>query len=157
PVIAEDFGSTLVVAGLSVTAHALAHSILQLMRGPLSTRRGRPKVLWVSTAIAAAANGATAIAPSIAPAVVARAASGGPFAASFAAVLTYFGDTLPPSRRPAAMSNLATASALGLAAGSLVAAWLDLWLAWRWTFGGYGVLTAVLVLALVRLPDAGDH
>lgn len=157
PVIAEDFGSTLVVAGLSVTAHALAYSILQLMWGPLSTRWGRPKVLWVSTAIAAAANVATAIAPSIATFVVARTASGGAFAAAFAAVLTYFGDTLPPSRRPAAMSNLATASALGLAAGSLVAAWLDLWLAWRWTFGGYGVLTAVLVLALVRLPDAGDH
>ncbi len=157
PVIADDFGSTLVVAGMAVTAHALAYSFLQLVWGPLSTRWGRPKVLWVSTGIAAVANIATALAPSMTTFLIARTASGGAFAAAFAAVLTYFGDTLPPSRRPAAMSNLATASALGLAAGSLMAAWLDLWLVWRWTFGGYGVITAVLVLALVRLPDAGDH
>lgn len=157
PVIAEDFGSTVVAAGMAVTAHALAYSLLQLMWGPLSTRWGRPKVLWVSTAIAAGANVATALAPSMTTFLVARTASGGAFAAAFAAVLTYFGDTLPPSRRPAAMSNLATSSALGLAVGSLVAAWLDLWVVWRWTFGGYGVVTAVLVLALVRLPDAGDH
>ncbi|MDQ2625179.1 MAG: MFS transporter [Actinomycetota bacterium] len=157
PVIADDFGSTLVAAGMAVTAHALAYSLLQLVWGPLSTRWGRPKVLWVSTAIAAAANLLTALAPSMTTFLVARTASGGAFAAAFAAVLTYFGDTLAPSRRPAAMSNLATASALGLAAGSLLAAWLDLWVVWRWTFGGYGVVTAVLVLALVRLPDAGDH
>ena len=157
PVIAEDFGSTLVAAGMAVTAHALAYSLLQLMWGPLSTRWGRPKVLWVSTAIAAVANIATAAAPSMTTFLIARTASGGAFAAAFAAVLTYFGDTLPPSRRPAAMSNLATSSALGLAAGSLLAAWLDLWVVWRWTFGGYGVITAVLVLALIRLPDAGNH
>src|SRR5690554_7159230 len=141
---------------MAVTAHALAYSLLQLMWGPLSTRWGRPKVLWVSTAIAAVANVATALAPSMTTFILARTASGGAFAAAFAAVLTYFGDTLPPLRRPAAMSNLATASALGLAAGSLLAGWLDLWVDWRWTFGGYGVVTAVLVLALVRLPDAGD-
>lgn len=157
PVIAEDLGSTLVAAGMAVTAHALAYSILQLVWGPLSTRWGRPKVLWVSTAIAAVANVATALAPSMTTFILARTASGGAFAAAFAAVLTYFGDTLPPLRRPAAMSNLATASALGLAAGSLLAGWLDLWVDWRWTFAGYGLVTALLVPALMTLPGAGDH
>src|SRR5690606_39924592 len=35
PVIADDLGSTLVAAGMAVTAHALAYSILQLVWGPL--------------------------------------------------------------------------------------------------------------------------
>ena len=157
PVVAEGLGSTVLAAGMSVTAHALAYSILQLIWGPLSTKWGRPKVLWVSTALAAAANVATALAPSMTTFILARTASGGAFAAAFAAVLTYFGDALPPLRRHAAMSNLATASALGLAAGSMLAAWLDQWIDWRWTFGGYGVITAVLVLALLTVPDAGDH
>ena len=157
PVIAEDLDSTVIAAGMSVTAHALAYSFLQLMWGPLSTRWGRPKVLWVSTAIAAVANILTAFAPTMTTFIIARTASGGAFAATFAAVLTYFGDTLPPSRRHAAMSNLAAASALGLAVGALIAGALDQWIDWRWTFGGYGVVTAVLVLALLRLPDAGNH
>ena len=157
PVIAADFGSTVLVAGMSVTAHALAYSFLQLMWGPLSTRWGRAKVLWVSTGIAAVANIVTAFAPSMTTFIIARTASGGAFAATFAAVLTYFGDTLPPMRRHAAMSNLAAASALGLAIGSLLAGTLDQWVHWRWTFGGYGVITALVMLALARLPDDGHH
>lgn len=157
PVIADELDSTVLAAGLSVTAHAVAYSLLQLMWGPLSTRWGRPKVLWVTTAIAAVANVATAFAPTMTLFIVARTASGGAFAATFAAVLTYFGDTLPPSRRHAAMSNLATASALGLAFGALIAGTLDQWVDWRWTFGVYALVTAVLVVPLRRLPDAGDH
>lgn len=157
PVIAEDLDSTVLAAGMSVTAHALAYSFLQLMWGPLSTRWGRPKVLRVSTAIAAVSTVATALAPTMTTFTIARTVTGGAFAATFAAVLTYFSDTLPPLRRPAAMSNLATASALGLAVGSLASAALDQWISWRWTYAGYGVVTAVLVLALLRLPDENNH
>lgn len=157
PVVAEEFDATVVAAGMSVTAHALAYSFLQLVWGPLSTRWGRVRVLTVSTSIAALANLATAAAPSMTTFVIARTASGGAFAATFAAVLTYFGDTLPPLRRPAAMSNLATAAALGLAGGSLLAATLDQWVSWRWTYAVYGLVTALMVLAIARLPHAGDH
>lgn len=157
PVVAEDLGSTLVAAGMAVTAHAIAYSALQLVWGPLSTRWGRVKVLWVTTAIAGVANLLNAAVPTMATFVVARTLSGGAFAAHFAAVLTYFGDTLPPERRHAAMSNLATASALGLGGGSLVAATLEQWFSWRWTYAGFGAVTLLLVPALMRLPQAGNH
>jgi len=157
PVIAEDHGSTIVAAGMAVTVHALAYSALQLMWGPLSTRWGRVKVLTVSTAIAAVANLLSAVAPSMTTFILARTASGGAFAATFAAVLTYFGDTLPLARRPAAMSNLATAAALGLAAGTLGAGAAAQWVSWRWIFAAYAVVTGVLVLVLARLPDPGNH
>jgi DHA1 family inner membrane transport protein len=157
PVVARDLDSTVVAAGLAVTAHAIAYSALQLVWGPLSTRWGRVKVLWVSTLLAGLANLLNALVPSMATFAVARTLSGGAFAATFAAVLTYFADTLPPQRRHAAMSNLAAASAIGLAGGSLVAATLDQWFSWRWTYAGFGLVTLLLVPVIARLPQAGDH
>jgi len=157
PVVAEDLDSTVLAAGMAVTSHAVAYSVLQLVWGPLSTRWGRVKVLWVSTAIAGAANVLNALVPSMATFTVARTVSGGAFAATFAAVLTYLADTLPPERRHAAMSNLAAASAIGLAGGSLVSATLDQWIDWRWTYAGFGVVTLALVPVIAHLPAAGDH
>lgn len=156
-VIAADFAVALSVAGLAITAHALAYAALQLMWGPLSTRIGRIRVLTISTAIAAAANLASAIAPDAVWFVAARTVSGGAFAATFAAVLTYYGDTLPLRRRPAAMSTLAIATSLALAVGTLGAAAVTQWASWRLVFGVFGVVTALLIPAIAGLPDArGD-
>lgn len=156
-VIAAEFGVALSVAGLAITAHALSYAVLQLMWGPLSTRIGRIRVLTISTAIAAVANLVSAVAPDAVSFVVARAVSGGAFAATFAAVLTYYGDTLPLARRPAAMSNLAIATSLALAFGTLGAAAVAQWASWRLVFGVFAVVTALLVPAIIGLPDArGD-
>lgn len=154
PVIARDFDqASLAVAGWAITGHALAYAALQLLWGPLQTRWGRIRVLWVSTAIATGAGVASALAPDLTFFIVARVASGGAFAATFAAVLVYFGDTLPLDRRPAAMSNLATATALGLAVGNLGAGALAELVGWRWVFGGFSVVTGLLVIVLARLPE----
>jgi len=161
PMIAADFdGASLALTGWAITGHALAYAGLQLLWGPLQTTWGRVRVLWVSTAIAAVAGVASAFAPDLAFFIIARVCSGGAFAATFAAVLVYFGDTLPLSRRPGAMSNLATATALGLAAGTLGAGALAELVGWRWIFGGFSVVTAVLAIVLVRLPEpshSGDE
>lgn len=160
PVVAVDFRVTLSVASLAITLHALAYAGMQLMWGPLSTRIGRIRVLTISTAIAAVANLASAVAPEAISFVVARTVSGGAFAATFAAVLTYYGDTLPVARRPAAMSNLAIATSVGLAVGTLGAAAVAEWTSWRLVFGFFAVITAVLAWAVSRLPDvrgSGDE
>ena len=138
---------------MAITFHALAYAGLQVVWGPLSTRWGRVRVLVLSTAIAAGANLASAAAPDMVSFLVARTISGGAFAATFAAVLTYFGDTLPLERRPAAMSNLASATALGLALGTLVSGAVATWTSWRWIFAGFAVVTAVMAWAISRLPD----
>jgi len=154
PTIAADFDhASLAVTGWAITGHALAYAALQLLWGPLQTKWGRIRVLWVSTAIATAAGVASALAPDLTFFIVARIASGGAFAATFAAVLVYLGDTLPLARRPAAMSNLATATALGLAAGTLGAGALAELVGWRWIFGGFSVVSGLLALALMRLPE----
>lgn len=157
PAIAEELGSDVAVAALAITGHALAYSLFQIVWGPLSTRWGRVRVLTVSTALAALANLASALAPDIGFLIVARIASGGAFAATFAAVLTYVGDMLPFARRPAAMSNLATATALGLAVGTLAAGAVVSFAPWRWVFAVFAVGTAALVPLLARLPESADR
>lgn len=154
PVIAREFDVSISIAGLAITAHALAYAGLQLLWGPLSTRVGRIRVLVISTAIAAGANVFSAIAPEAISFVIARTISGGAFAATFAAVLTYYGDTLPIAKRPAAMANLAVAVSLGLAVGTLGAAAVAEWASWRLVFGVFAVITALLVIPTSRLPDA---
>ncbi|WP_168626328.1 MFS transporter [Cryobacterium sp. BB307] len=157
PVVAREFGTSIAAAGSAITLHALAYAILPLLWGPLSTRWGRVRVLTVSTAIGAIASLASAVAPDIVTFVIARALAGIAFAATFPAVLVYFGDTVPLGRRSAAMSNLATAAALGIAAGVLGAGAMAEWTSWRFIFGGFAVVAALLVPALATLPPAGDH
>ena len=152
PVLARDFSVSVAVAGAAISVNAFALAVLQLVWGPLSTRWGRVRVLWVSTAIAAVANVASAVAPDAGTFIAARAVSGGAFAATFAAVLVYIGDTLPVSRRPAVMANLATAVALAIAGGTLGSGIVAEWTSWRWIFAVYGVAAAGLVWVLMRLP-----
>lgn len=154
PGIAGDLEVSVALAAGAITAHALAYAGFQLIWGPLSTRWGRVRVLVLSTSLAALANLASALAPDIGWFILARTASGGAFAATFAAVLTYVGDMLPLARRPAAMSNLAAATALGLAGGTLASGAIGSVLEWRWIFGGFAVITAVLVPFLALLPEA---
>lgn len=157
PGIADDLGSSVALAAVAITTHAAAYALLQILWGPLSTRWGRIRVLVVSTSLAAVANALAAMSPDIVMLIIARTASGGAFAATFAAVLTYFGDALPLARRPSAMSNLATATALGLAIGTLASGVLATWVSWRAIFAVYAVVTALMALLLTRLPEAGDR
>lgn len=155
--VSEDLGASISAGGLAITLHALAYSLMQLIWGPLSARWGRVRVLVVSTALAGAANLVVSLAPDMTVFTVARVVSGGTFAATFAAVLTYIGDTLPLERRPAVMSNLATATALGLSLGVLGAGTVAMWVSWRWVFAAFAVFTLALVPAIQRLPDPPGH
>lgn len=158
PSIARDLDVSVALAATAITSHAVAYAVLQLLWGPLSTRWGRIPVLVLTTALAALACGVSALAGDIATFLIARTVSGGAFAATFAAVLTYFGDTLPLAKRPAVMSNLATATALGLAGGTLVSGAVVEVIGWRGVFGVFAVITAVFVpiLAALREPPRTD-
>src|SRR5690606_20216964 len=151
--IARDLDAPVALAATAITSHAIAYAVLQLLWGPLSTRWGRIPVLVLTTALAALACAASALAGDITMLLIARTVSGGAFAATFAAGLTYFGDTLPLADRPAVMSNLATATALGLAGGTLVSGAVVELIGWRAVFGAYAVVTAVFVPLLASLRE----
>ena len=156
PTIAAEFHAGSGVTSWSITGYALAYSALQLVWGPLQMRWGRVNVLWVSAAIGTVAGVASALAPSLPLFIAARIVSGGAWAATFSAVLVYFGETLPAGRRPGAMSNLATATALGLGAGTIGAGAVAEWASWRWIFVGFAIGGGVLTIILARLPEP-DH
>ncbi len=158
PQIARDLDVSVALAATAITSHAVAYAVLQLLWGPLSTRWGRIPVLVLTTALAALACAVSALAGDITTFLIARTVSGGAFAATFAAVLTYFGDSLPLSARPAVMSNLATATALGLAGGTLVSGAVVELIGWRGVFGVFAAITALFVpvLAALREPPRTD-
>ncbi len=153
PTIADSFHADPALTGWSITGYSLAYSILQLLWGPLQLKWGRVRVLWVSAAIGTLAAVFSALAPTLPLFIAARVLSGGAWAATFSAVLVYFGDTLPLARRPAAMSNLATATALGLAVGNLGAGAVAEWISWRWVFVVFGAVSVLLTIVLARLPE----
>lgn len=153
PTIAADLESDAAVASWAITGHALAYAAFQLVWGPLQSRWGRTRVLWVSAGLGTVAAVASALAPTLPLFILARVASGGAWAATFSAVLVYYGDTLPGARRPAAMSNLATATALGLGVGNLGAGAVAEWSSWRWVFAGFAVVAAALTVMLTRVPE----
>jgi len=157
PTIAEEFNTSLALAGTAITSNALAYAVFQLMWGPLSTRWGRVKVLTVSTTIGAGANVLSAAAPEIWTFLIARTVTGGAYAAVFAAVLTYIGDTVPLVKRPGMMSNLASSTALSIALGTLFAGGMAEITSWRWIFAIYGLLAFPIARIIATLPDPGNH
>jgi predicted MFS family arabinose efflux permease len=153
PTIAADFHAATALAGWAITGNALAYAVLQLLWGPLQMKLGRVNVLWISAAIGTVAAVASALAPTLPLFIAARVVSGGAWAATFSAVLVYLGETLVAARRPGAMSNLATATALALGVGTLGAGAFAEWASWRSVFVVYAVGGVALTLILSRLPE----
>lgn len=153
PTIAADFHAQVSVTGWAITGNALAYAVLQLVWGPLQMKLGRVNVLWISAAIGTVAAIVSMLAPTLPIFIAARIVSGGAWAATFSAVLVYLGETLSAGRRPAAMSNLATATALALGVGTLGAGAIAEWASWRLAFGIFAVAGGVLTVVLARLPE----
>lgn len=155
PVVAADMGGSIGVVGHALTAYALCYAGFQLVWSTLSARRGRVRVLVVSTLLGVVAQVLTVLSVSPWQFVAARGLAGAAFAATFSAVLVYLGDTLPFERRAVATANLATTVAVGLAAGAFGAGVLaDLW-GWRSVFVLVALAAAVLLVPLRRLEEPG--
>ncbi|MCU1546763.1 MAG: hypothetical protein JWP30_1863, partial [Homoserinimonas sp.] len=153
PVIAEDMNASLASVGDSLSVYAICYAAMQLVWSALSTRWGRVLILAVSTGAAGLANLATIFSPDPLMFLIARGASGAAFAATFTAVLVYFGDTLTMRERAVATANLAAAAALGMAAGTLGAGVIAQWLSWRLVFAAIALTCAVMTVVLLRLPS----
>lgn len=153
PIIANDLGASVAKTAIAVSGYTLAQALFQLFWGPPSAVWGRIRTLVLSTVLLAIFNVVTAFAPDVLWFIVARIASASAVAAVFAAALTYFGDTLPLLKRPSAMSNLATAVALGVGGGTLIAGALADVVSWRWMFAAYAILALAFVPVIARLPD----
>ena len=126
----------------------LFYGAMQPVWGLLSDRLGRVRTMRLTLIGALVPGLLSALAPNLAVLVVARALTGGLFAAVIPASLVYIGDTVPISIRQKALADQLAASAVATALATALAglaAYLGLW---RLAFAAPVILAAVLGLFL---------
>ncbi len=151
--MAADLGVSLAGVSAAASLYFLLYGLMQPVWGVLSDRLGRVRVIRLALILALVPGLLSALAPNLAVLVVARALTGGLFAAVIPASLVYIGDVVPLESRQRALSNQLASSgvATGLAtAGAGLAAYLDLW---RLAFAVTVLASFVLGLMLARLPE----
>ncbi|MFI1797015.1 MFS transporter [Streptomyces sp. NPDC020379] len=158
PAIADDTGTTVALAGQLVTVFTLAYAVSAPLFATLLSGRWPRAALIVSLAVFTAANAATALAPTFALLLAARAVAGAG-AGLYSALSTAAASTLvPPERRGRAlalvMGGMSTGTVLGVPLGVLLAERTG-WRATLWlvTALGAGALSGLAAL-LPPLPAA---
>lgn len=152
--ISLDLGVPLARAAAAASVYFLLYGLMQPVWGMLSDRLGRVRTMRLTMVGVLAPGLLSALAPSLAVLIVARAVTGGLFAAVIPASLVYIGDTVPISIRQKALADQLATSAMATALATALAglaAYLDLW---RLAFAAPVVLAAALGIFLARhLPE----
>jgi MFS transporter, YNFM family, putative membrane transport protein len=130
-----------------------AYGLMQAVWAALSDRLGRVRTMRIALLLAAVTGLLSAAAPDLLFLLVARLLAGAAFAAAVPAAMVYVGDTVPTDRRQAALADLMTGAAVGMALSTLIAGAAGQYLHWRVVFALTAVVAAVLVWGLRRLPE----
>ncbi|GAA3238866.1 MFS transporter [Nonomuraea helvata] len=151
--IAVDLDVPLSAAVAAASGYYLAYGLTQPVWGLLSDRFGRVRVMRVALFGAALAGVVSALMPVLGALVVARVVTGACFGAVIPTGLTYVGDTVQPSVRQRALTDLMAAAALGTALatglGGVVAGLVD----WRVAFTVPAACALACALTLGSLPE----
>jgi predicted MFS family arabinose efflux permease len=154
--IARSLSASPAAAGQAVTLFAVAHAL----GAPLlirSTRRRNGRHLLVAVlALFAFANAATAAAPSLIVLLIARilaACCAGVFMATAAAVAAR---TVAHGRRGRALATVVGGASAATALGVPLGTFLGDIVGWRMVFYGIAVLTALVAVAISRLPSTPE-
>ncbi len=150
PAMARDFGESVALTGLVVTAFSLPFAIFQLLYGPLGDRFGRLRVISIAFGGFVLGTGLSGLAPSLPLLFAVRALDGAVSAAIFPLSLAHIGDTVPYQRRQSAVGVLGSTSSaaqvLSVSIGGMVGEFLN----WRLLYGLFCLLAAGTWIALLR-------
>jgi predicted MFS family arabinose efflux permease len=152
-VIATDLGVSLGAAARVASAYALTYGLMQVVWGVLSDRIGRVRTMRVSLLGALVAGLCSALAPNLSTLGVARAVTGGCFAAVIPAALVYVGDTWPAAVRQRPLSDVLAATALGTGLATVGAGLVADLLDWRAALAITALAGGALWWWLRRLPE----
>ncbi|MEU6783983.1 MFS transporter [Nonomuraea angiospora] len=151
--IAVDLKVPLSGAVAAASGYYLAYGLTQPLWGLLSDRFGRVRVMRGTLFGAALAGLASALMPVLGALVVARIVTGACFGAVIPTGLTYVGDTVEPSTRQRALTDLMGAAALGTALATGLSGVLAGLVDWRVAFTVPAACALVCALALGSLPE----
>lgn len=135
-------------ASAVIAAFAVAYGVLQLVYGPLGDRVGKVRVIIGATAACALFSGVTALAPSFAVLVAARAAMGAAAAGIIPLSMAWIGDEVAYEQRQETLARLMVATVTGMMAGQWFGGIATETLGWR---AAFAVLAALFFTAAVLL------
>jgi predicted MFS family arabinose efflux permease len=151
--ISIDLGVPLTAAAAVASGYFLAYGLMQPVWGMISDRIGRVRVMRVALLGAAVSGLVSVLAPNIVVLGVARVIAGACFAAIVPSTLVYVGDMWPAATRQQPVSEILTASALGIALATVGSGFLADLVGWRAVPAVTAAAAAGLWIALARLPE----
>ncbi|MEU8249624.1 MFS transporter [Nonomuraea sp. NPDC048916] len=151
--IALDLRVPLAAAVAAASGYFLAYGLSQPLWGVLSDRFGRVPVMRAALLGAAVAGIVSALMPALGALIAARIVAGACFGAVIPTSLTYVGDTVEPSIRQRALTDLMGATALGTAAATGLGGVLSDLVDWRLVFTVPAVLALACVIWLRWVPE----
>jgi len=151
--IGIDLNVPLAAAAAVASGYFLAYGLMQPVWGIVSDRIGRVRVMRVALLGAALAGVVSAFAPNIVVLGISRVIAGACFAAIVPSTLVYVGDMWPAATRQQPVSEILTASALGIAIATIGAGFIADLVGWRAVPAVTAAAAAGLWVALARLPE----
>lgn len=157
PTLAEELDVSLATSGWLVSAYALPYGLCQLMFGPLADRYGKIRVCVHAMAAFSLGTACTAIWPTFEAMVTLRALTGAAAAGLIPLTLAHIGDTVPYSRRQAAIGLLmaagGAAQALSTGLGGSIAAFFS----WHAVFPSLGALAFISTIGVYAAGRRARH
>ena len=155
PQIASGLDTGEGTVGLLISAYALGTVIATVPAITLTRGVRRRPLLAVALTGLILSNLVTAVAPTVAVALVARFIAGA-FSGTIWGMLAAYGRRISPEKQAGRSLAIVSAGApVGFAFGTPLGSWIGTTLDWRWSFGGLSILGAiVLILVLTVVADA---
>jgi predicted MFS family arabinose efflux permease len=150
PQIAGDFGTTVGVASIVVSAYSLMHGTMQLFMGPIGDRYGKYLMVAICCACASLFVGLCGFTDNLTTLTLARLGSGAFAAWLIPMGMAFVGDVVPYERRQQVLGRYLTGQISGQLFGQAAGGVLGDFLGWRGVFFVLAGFLAIAALGLFR-------
>ena len=148
PSIASAFGVPVASTGVLIAAYMLPFGLFQLAYGPLADRYGKFRTVVATLTLFAGVTALGALMPSVQGLTAVRGLTGVFAAATMPVSLALLGDSVPMVDRQKAIGTFMGIAFLGQGISMILGGVIAFALGWRWVFGLYGLIAAVIAVAL---------
>jgi predicted MFS family arabinose efflux permease len=147
PQIAADFGVTVGVASIVITAYAATHGSMQFVSGPVADRFGKYRTVALACALSSVTVALCGLASTLNNLTLARLASGATAAWILPIGLAYIGDVVPYDRRQQVLGQFLAGQVLGQMFGQAAGGIVGDYFGWRMMFFLLAGMLALAALA----------